>query len=460
VRETVRLQGLYGRCAAGEDVPIQVEFVSANPTGPLHIGHGRGAAVGDALAAILEAAGYRVFREYYVNDMGRQMEILGRSVYLRYLQAMGQALEFPEDHYRGGYIQDLARDIVGQDGARWVNVPEQEALSRFTDHARETILGGIRKDLEEFRVRYDGWFRESTLYQNGKVEAWLNGLRGKDLVYERDGALWFRSSAFGDEKDRVVVRSDGRTTYLASDIAYHADKFQRGFSKLIDIWGADHHGYVPRLKGVVKALGRDPDALQVLLVQMVSLLRDGVPVAMSTRAGEFTTLREVLDEVGVDASRYLFLMRSSDSPLDFDLAVAKRQERANPVYYVQYAHARICSILEEARGREVLLPGPEEADLSLLQMAEEWELIKHLVFYPEVVQMSARTLEPHRLTYFLDGLAADFHTYYNRGWVDRSLRVITEDPAVTQARLLLVQAVQVVLRNALGLLGVTAPERM
>ncbi len=460
VREVVERGADYGRCALGKGASVQVEFVSANPTGPLHIGHGRGAALGDALANILEAAGYAVQREYYVNDVGRQMEMLGRSLRLRYLEALGNAVAFPQDHYRGEYIWEMARGFLSTEGDRWAGVSEEEALPRFTQYAREAILEGIREDLEAFGVRFDRWFRESSLYEEGRVAQVLESLRGKDLVYEAHGALWFRSTAFGDEKDRVVVRSDGRTTYLASDMAYHEDKFRRGFDEIIDIWGADHHGYVPRMKGVVQALGEDPKSLHVLLVQMVSLLRNGVPVAMSTRSGEFTSLRDVVAEVGVDAARYIFLMRSSESQLDFDLEVAKRQERDNPVYYVQYAHARICSILKEAKERQIPVPGPRDGDLSVLQLPEEWELVKDLVLYPEVIQGAARALEPHRLTYFLDQLAGDFHAYYNRGWLERHARVICDEPQMTQARLLLVQAIRQVFRNALGYLGVGAPEQM
>lgn len=460
IREVVRLGGAYGRSSIGGGESVQVEFVSANPTGPLHVGHGRGAALGDALANILEATGYKVFREYYVNDVGTQMEVLGRSVYRRYLQELGVEAEFPDGFYKGAYIRELANEILREDGEKWKDVGEAQALPRFVEYAKERILAQIKRDLEEFRVGYDAWFRESSLFVDNGVQRVLEGLRQKGLVYDTEGAVWFRSSAFGDEKDRVVVRSDGRTTYLASDIAYHANKFERGFSKLIDIWGADHHGYVPRMRGVIQALGRDPGSLHVLLVQMVSLLRDGAPVSMSTRAGEFVTLREVMEEVGVDAARYIFLMRSSESQLDFDLEVAKRQERENPVYYVQYAHARMCSILREAEQRGLSLPEAEESDLSLLTMREEWELVKDIVFYPEVVEMSARKLEPHHLTFFLDSLAADFHSYYNLGWLDRKARVISEEPDLTSARLLLVCALKTVVSNALGLLGVMAPAEM
>lgn len=450
----------YGRSQAGRNTRVLVEFVSANPTGPLHIGHGRGAALGDALSNVMEAAGFQVSREYYVNDVGRQMEILGRSLFLRYLEETGKKIDFPEDHYRGDYMVELAREFRAAHGDEWAGAEEAQALSVFTKFASEKILQGIRKDLEDFRVGYERWFHESELYAQGKVAEYLDGLKAKGLVYEQDGALWFKSSGFGDEKDRVVVRGDGRTTYLASDIAYHADKLDRGFERLIDIWGADHHGYVPRMKGVMKALGRDPACLDVILVQMVSLVRNGLPVAMSTRAGEFTTLREVMEEVGVDAARYIFLTRTPDSHLDFDLELAKRQEKENPVYYVQYAHARICSILREAEERGLKLPSAQEADRELLELPEEWELVKQLVGYPDVVKGAAFSLEPHRLTYFLDSLASNFHSYYNRGWIEPMARVICADPELTKARLLLVQAVKQVLANALELLGVNAPEQM
>lgn len=458
--EVLRRGASYGRSDVGCGVRVLVEFVSANPTGPLHIGHGRGAALGAALSNVLEAAGFQVSREYYVNDVGRQMEVLGRSLYIRYLQEVGRDSELPDDHYKGDYLRELAKEFLAAHGDRWADEDQASALPVFKEFASRRILEGIRKDLDDFRVHYDLWFHESSLYSESLVKGYLEELRARDLVYESDGALWFRSTRFGDEKDRVVVRRDGRTTYLASDIAYHAHKLNRGYHRLIDIWGADHHGYLPRMKGVIQALGRDPSCLDVLLVQMVSLLRNGVPVAMSTRAGEFTTLREVMDEVGVDAARYIFLMRSPDSQLDFDLELAKRQERENPVYYVQYAHARICSIIREAQSRGLDPSDLTGVELGLLQLPEEWELVKHVVGYPDVVRQAALTLEPHRITYFLDSLAADFHSYYNLGWLQAEARVISGDPQLTRARILLVQAVRQVLANALGLLGVSAPEQM
>ena len=460
LKNVIRQGERYGRSETPTGKKVQVEFVSANPTGPLHVGHGRGAALGDALANVLEAAGWEVSREYYVNDVGRQMDTLGRSVFFRYLEVAGKDVSFPEDHYQGDYIRSLAEEIRAADGDRWLESSEEEALPRFRGYAKDRILDGIKQDLDDFGVRYDVWFSEAQLYENNSVEKILADLEKKDFVYLKDGAKWFRSTRYKDEKDRVVVRSDGRTTYFASDIAYHADKYGRGFDTVIDIWGADHHGYVPRMKAIAGALGRDPESLQLLLVHLVNLSRDGVPVAMSTRSGQFATLREVMDEVGVSAARYIFLMRNPESPLDFDLELAKRQERENPVYYIQYAHARICSILREAVQRGIGIPGPDEADLSKLTMNEEWDLVKLLVSYPEVLQSSAGRLEPHRLTFFLDSLASGFHSYYNLGWMDPAARVICDDAEVTRARLLMVRALKTVINNALGLLGVEAPEQM
>lgn len=460
IKEVLQKGTFYGRSGLGRGTKVLIEFVSANPTGPLHIGHGRGAAIGAALANVLEAAGFDVTKEYYINDVGRQMEILGRSLYIRYLQQLGEKIVLPEDHYRGEYMIDLARELIGLRGDGLRRMDEAEAIKECSGFAAKRILDGIKRDLEDFRVYYDSWFHESSLYAQGKVKSHIDSLKAQGLIYEKDGALWFKSSIFGDEKDRVVVRSDGRTTYLASDIAYHAEKFERGFSRLVDIWGADHHGYVARMKGVIKALGKDPSSLDIILVQMVNLLRNGVPVAMSTRAGEFTTLREVIDEVGVDAARYIFLMRSSDSHLDFDLEVAKRQEKENPVYYVQYAHARICSIEREATERGIPMEGDEGVDLTVLKLPEEWELVKHLVSYPDVVLEAAKALEPHKLTFYLDDLASDFHAYYNRGWLEPEARVLCDNLEITRARLMLVKAIRQVLVNALTILGVQAPEQM
>ncbi len=454
--KTVAAAGdLYGRSRVGTGKKVQVEFVSANPTGPLHIGHGRGAATGDAVASVLEAAGFDVFREYYINDAGNQMSTLGKSIYLRYLELFGRGIEFPATCYQGDYIRDIARDAIAKFGDKYIHTKEEEAEGFFARFGGDIILKGIDSDLKDFGITFDNWYSEQSLFDGGKVDQALEMMKEKGLIYEQEGALWFRTTDFGDDKDRVVVRGSGATTYFASDIAYHFEKFQRGFDWVVDVWGADHHGYVPRLKGVVKGLDRDPEDLKIILVQLVSLLRDGVPVAMSTRSGEFVTLKEVVDEVGRDAARFFFLMRRSDSQLDFDLELAKRQSTDNPVYYVQYAHARICSIFENAIEKGVKLPADMDSILlEKLATNEEMTIIKTLHSFPEIVEGSALNFEPHRVTYFLQELAGQFHSFYNKN------RVIGEDPELSTARLFLLQCVRQTLKNALNILGISAPERM
>jgi arginyl-tRNA synthetase len=444
----------YGKGTAGKGKKVQVEFVSANPTGPLHIGHGRGAATGDAVASILTAAGFEVEREYYINDAGNQMDTLGKSVYLRYCELLGKPAEFPEKCYQGDYIKDIARDLITKFGSRYLDTPEDESIPVFSRLGGDIILQGIKQDLEDFGVVHNTWFSEQTLFDSGKVDEVIAQMQQNGFIYKNEGALWFRTTDFGDDKDRVVVRSNGVTTYFASDIAYHKEKYQRGFDWVIDVWGADHHGYVPRLKGIVQGLGRDADDLKIILVQLVSLMRDGVPVAMSTRSGEFVTLKEVVDEVGRDAARYFFLMRRSDSQLDFDLELAKRQSTENPVYYVQYAHARICSIFETATERSITPEDFSKIPLGKLDAPEEMALIKFLGQFPEVVEGSALNFEPHRITYYLQELAGLFHSFYNKH------RVIGEDPELSAARLLLLKCTAQTLKNGLLLLGVSAPERM
>ncbi len=444
----------YGSADTGKGRRVQVEFVSANPTGPLHIGHARGAVVGDVMANILAASGYEVFREYYINDAGNQMNNLGKSVFLRYAELQGKAVEFPEGCYQGDYIRDLAAELLARDGDRYLTMDPADVIPLFTDYAGKAILDGIKEDLRAFGVVFDLYFSERELYREDGVGKLLKALEEKDFIYREGETLWFRTTAFGDEKDRVVVRQNGAPTYFAADIAYHRDKFRRGFETVIDIWGADHHGYIPRMSAAVQALGYDKDALKVILVQLVNLLRDGKPVAMSTRSGEFVTLREVVDEVGKDAARYNFLMRRSDSHLDFDLELAKRQSNENPVYYVQYAHARICSIIRMAAERGLAVPVYAQANLSLLREKEEIDLIKAITRFPEVVEGAARTLEPHRLTFYLNDLAGIFHSYYNKN------KVVSDDSALTGARLFLVKSVRTVLRNALTMLGVSTPEKM
>jgi arginyl-tRNA synthetase len=444
----------YGSAEFGEGRRIQVEFVSANPTGPLHIGHARGAVVGDVMANILAAVGYDVFREYYINDAGNQMNNLGKSILLRYRELLGRTEEFPEGCYKGDYIRDLAAELLKRDGERYLNMDDEDAIPRLTAYAGGAILEGIKKDLLAFGVVFDLYFSERELYKDNGVRSLLRTLQEKDFIYSEGNALWFRTTAFGDEKDRVVVRQNGDPTYFAADIAYHQNKFLRGFETVIDIWGADHHGYIPRMSAAVQALGYEKDALKVILVQLVNLLRDGKPVAMSTRSGEFDTLRQVVDEVGKDAARYNFLMRRSDSHLDFDLELAKRQSNENPVYYVQYAYARICSITRMAAERGFAPPRYDKAELGLLKLPEEIDLIKTITRFPEVVEGAARTLEPHRLTFYLNDMAALFHSYYNKN------KVISDDGALTGARLFLVKTVRTVLKNALTLLGVSTPEKM
>jgi arginyl-tRNA synthetase len=443
----------YGNCDLGRGQKVQVEFVSANPTGPLHIGHGRGAALGDALANLLAAAGYEVVREYYINDVGNQINTLGKSLYFRLRELQGEKIEFPEDGYQGDYMKDLARDYLAANNPLPSPTSTEEEFVSMGRYAGDVILAGIKKDLEDFGVTFDRWFSETGLYRQGLVEKSFARLQEKGFLYGKDGALWFKSTVFGDDKDRVVRRSNGASTYFASDIAYHLYKFQQGYDLVVDIWGADHHGYMPRLQAAVEALGY-LGRLKVILVQLVSLLRFGEPVAMTTRGGSFVTLREVLDEVGKDAARFIFLTRRADAHLDFDLEVAKTQSLENPVYYVQYAHARLASVFRQAAAQDLQAPEPAPELLPLLQLPEETSLLKLLANYPEIVEAAARNLEPHRLTYFLTELASQLHSYYYKH------RFISEDLPLSRARLCLVRAVQSVLAHGLGILGVEAPETM
>lgn len=456
VREILKKKEDFGRLNLGKGRKVQVEFVSANPTGPLHVGHGRGAAVGDSVASILEFGGYEVEREYYINDAGLQMELLGESVRSRYFELFGRGEEapFPENGYRGEYIYDIAREIREKDGDKWLKVGREESVSFFRDYACERILSWIKRDLEDFGVRYDVWFSERSLYDKGEVERTLTYLKERGFAYEKDGALWFKSTAFGDEKDRVLVRSNGVPTYLASDIAYHKNKYERGFDLVIDVWGADHHGYIPRMKAAVQALGKGADALQVLLIQFVTLLREGKPISMSTRAGEFVTLADVVREVGKDAARYIFLTRKCDSHLDFDLELAKKQSEENPVYYVQYAHARVCSLFEQAKERGISIPELESVSLDPLGEPEEMEILRILSEAESELSIAIRELAPHRIPYYLQRLASSFHSFYNKH------PILSASEELRNARLALSKAVAVVIRNFLSLIGVSAPERM
>ena len=457
----ISLQGNdYGRSQLGKGKRINIEYVSANPTGPLHIGHGRGAALGDALANILKAVGYDVSREYYINDAGNQMELLGKSVYTRYLQLLGKDVAFPSDFYQGEYINEIAQHILSQHGNKYKNTGESETFPFFTAFAIDSILRGIQKDLKDFGIHFDTWFSEKTLHKEKTVDRAIEELKRKDYTYHNEGHLWFKSTLFGDDKDRVVIRDSGVPTYFASDCAYHLNKLERGFKRVINIWGADHHGYIPRIKAVIEAFGKNRDVIEVLLVQFVNLLRDGTPVAMSTRSGTFVTLREVIDEVGKDAVKYTFLTRRSDAHLDFDLEVAKKQSDENPVYYVQYAHARICNIIKFAEEQGISLPQSDEVDLELLSLLEEMNLIKQLSSYPELLEGCALSLEPHRITIYLNDLVSNFHRYYHLGKLDGKNRVVTEDVELSKSRLWLANTIRIVIKNALTLLGVSAPEKM
>lgn len=446
----------FGASDMGKAEKVQVEFVSANPTGPLHVGHGRGAAVGDTVGNILSFAGFDVQKEYYINDSGRQIRTLGTSVWLRLQQGQGKTVVFPDDCYQGDYIKDLARQVLDKEGTQILEKDEADAIDICARFAAGRILAGIREDLAGFGVEFDNWFSEQSLYDSGRVQSAIKNFQAKDLIYEKDGALWFRTEDFGDEKDRVVVRNNGLTTYFASDIAYHDEKYERGFDRVIDVWGADHHGYIKRIDAAVVATGRKSEQFEVILVQLVNLLRGGAPVQMSTRAGEFVTLKDIVDEVGRDAARFMFLSRSYDSGLDFDLELAKQKSADNPVYYVQYVHARISGILSKAKDQGLIDDVEFKAgkNLELLTTDEELKLIKQLAGFKEQVEKSAATLHPHVLFTYLMSLAAAFHGYYNKH------KVITDDASLSAARLSLVLAVKKVIRNGLGLMGVSAPERM
>jgi arginyl-tRNA synthetase len=446
----------YGASDIGQNARVQVEFVSANPTGPLHVGHGRGAAVGDSVGNILSFAGFDVQKEYYINDSGRQIRTLGTSVWLRVLQQSGQDIVFPDACYQGAYINDLAAQILEQEGHSFVQSDEPEAIDRCATFAAKKILEGIKEDLSGFGVTFDQWFSEQSLYDSGRVQQAIDAFTARDLIYEHEGARWFRTQDFGDEKNRVVVRNNGLTTYFASDIAYHMEKYERGFDRVIDVWGADHHGYIKRMEASVVASGRKSDQFEVILVQLVNLLRGGKPFQMSTRAGEFVTLKDIVDEVGKDAARFMFLSRSYDSGLDFDLELAKQKNADNPVYYVQYVHARITGILLKAKQESILgdIDFSRGQHIELLTTAEEINLLKLLNAFKATVEKSATTLHPHVIFTYLMSLASAFHGYYNK------YKVITDKKDLTQARLSLVLGVKKVIRNGLMLLGVSAPERM
>jgi arginyl-tRNA synthetase len=433
---------------------IQIEFISANPTGPLHLGHGRGGATGDALANLLKGAGYSVEREYYINDAGKQIRLLGQSVFARYQQLLGVEYPTPEEGYKGGYVEDIAHEIVFKNGSQYIQKGFDEVGDVFIDYAYKKILSGIREDLKDFGITFDDWQSERELFESGEVSRAIEDLRSKGFVYEKEKATWFRATAFGDDKDRVIIKQDGENTYFTSDIAYHRKKIEKKYDELIDIWGADHHGYIPRIQAVIEALGYPKGKLKVLLVQMVTLLRGGKPVQMSKRAGEFVTLREVIEEVGADTTKFIFLTRRPDSHLEFDLEVAKAQSSENPVFYVQYAYARINSIFAHAREKGIQTDVLSDADLSLLSHREELSIIKKLLIYPMIFEGAVKAHEPHRITFYVQELSSMFHPYYNK------CRIVTDDVGLSRARLALCEAIRTVLKDGLEILGISAPERM
>jgi arginyl-tRNA synthetase len=446
--------GNYDRVDFGHGERVQVEFASVNPTGPLHVGHGRVAVIGDVLARLHEATGFNVEREYYVNDAGNQMENLGLSIYARYRELFGEQVEFPEGGYPGDYVKEIAAAVKQRQGDKYLNGDEQAAVSFFREYGGESLLDTIRKQLREFGIQFDAFFSERAMRERSEVAQAIDVLRARGLLYSQEGAQWYKSTQFGDDKDRAVIKSDGELTYFASDIAYHRNKYERKFHKLINVWGADHHGYVPRLKAAVQGLGYDPNVLKVALVQMVQLTRKGEPVRMGKRTGEFVSLEEVLEEVGRDAARFFFLMRKSDSHLDFDLDLAKQQSSDNPVFYVQYAHARVASIFEQASKNGLEIGNRAIVSVERLELAEELELIRKMIQFNDVVEESVLELEPHRVVFYLLDLAGEFHRYYNR------YRVISEDSDLSRARLLLVENVQKTIRRGLDILGVGAPLKM
>lgn len=477
---------VYGHSQSGQGKKIQVEFVSANPTGPLHVGHGRGAAFGASLANVLAAAGFNVSREFYVNDAGRQMDILTLSTWLRYLELNDIHIPFPQNAYQGEYVKTMAQLIYEAHAQRYRHHPDlllgdlpesvretaidtDEQLDKLIANAKKILgedyayihnfvlteqLGDCRNDLMEFGVEFDVWFSEQSLYDNGLVARTIELLQSKHYLYQQDGATWFRSTDFGDEKDRVVQRENGQFTYFASDIAYHLNKFERGFDQVINIWGADHHGYIPRVKGALQALGLDPAKLEIALVQFAVLYRDGKKAPMSTRSGEFVTLRALRNEVGKDAARFFYVMRKSDQHLDFDLDLAKSQSNENPVYYVQYAHARVCSVLAQWDGNFDQLVQLPHANAEELSSPAELALLQKLIDYPDTIEMAAKELSPHIIAFYLRELAGEFHSYYN------STRFLVSEIPVQHARLALIASIRQVLNNGLNLLGVSAPDKM
>jgi arginyl-tRNA synthetase len=444
----------YGRINIGQGQKVEMEFVSANPTGSLHLGHARGAAVGDALCNVLDYAGYQVTREYYINDAGNQVVNLCKSIETRYLQELGQEAEMPEDGYHGEDIKGFAKELVAEKGDTLLEMSPSDRAAFFRTYGLNKELDKIKRDLGLFRVNFDIWFSETSLYENGEVLRSLDELRDRGEVYEQDGATWLQTTKYGDDKDRVLIKNDGTYTYLTPDIAYHSDKYGRGYDKMINIWGADHHGYIPRMKAAMSALGNDPEKLVVLIAQMVSLFQNGEKVKMSKRTGKAVTMEDLMEEVGIDAIRYFFTMRSMDSHLDFDMDLAISTSNENPVFYVQYAHARICSIFRQAEEQGISIPDYAEIDFSKLTAVHEYDLLRKIGELPAEIAVAAEGYAPHRLIRYVYELAAMFHSYY------KAERVITEDAAQTVARLALLGAARTTIANVLRLVGVSAPDRM
>jgi arginyl-tRNA synthetase len=456
VREIAAGPAEYGRTNEGEGKTLLLEFVSANPTGPVAVVQGRAGPLGDALAKLLERTGWKVSREYYVNDATNSTQVrrFAETLEARYLQQLGRGASVPEDGYQGDYVVEMAEDLVKAEGDRYLDTPEEERLSAFHDYSLKKIVDGHQRDMTAFGVEFDNWFFESSLYASGEVEAAIEVLKERGYTYEKDGAVWLKATDLGDEQDQVLVRNDGRPSYLAGDIAYHRNKFERGFDRLIDIWGPDHHGHVRRMKAGVQALGYDPSRFEILLHQIVRLFRGSEMVRMSKRAGDIVQLSSLLEDVGADAARFFFLMQSMESHLDFDLELAKKQANENPVYYVQYAHARISSILREAQERGAAVPSIDSVDFSRLEHPDELSLIRKLAEFPDEVAEAASRHEPHRMTRYSRELAAAFHLFYT------NCRVLGDDGDLTAARLTLVGATQAVLRSVLDIIGVSAPETM
>jgi arginyl-tRNA synthetase len=448
----------FGSSDLGAGKKVLVEFVSANPTGPIHLGHGRGAALGDCICRILSFCGHEVVREFYINDAGKQIRILGESVFSRWMQKSNPDYPFPEHGYHGDYILDLADEISKE--VDLLSMDADRAIDICSELGREKMLKEISHDLEVFRVHFDIWSKESDLFSKGLVERSLKEMTERNELYEKDEALWIRTSDFGDDKDRVLKKNDGQFTYFASDISYHLEKWKRGFTKAIDIWGADHHGYIPRVKSALKAYGIEGDWLSVILIQLVKLWKEGNEVKMSKRAGQYVTLKELLDEVGIDAARFVFLTKAHESQLDFDIDMVKRRDSDNPVYYVQYAHARICSIFNRAEAEGVFAPHEANDVLHRLTLAEEMNLIRLMAEFPSLLNEICLSFEAHRLTYYLTDLAAQFHKYFNLGLKNSEHRVVTGDLDLSRARLILVDAVRIIIKTGLNLLGVSAPEKM